>query len=55
MAAILSGIKLTVFTRCLFDRPGVKAAFGVAIDTANLAPAQDRAAHKVGASFTFEG
>jgi len=35
-------------------RPGVKAAFGVAIDTANLAP-EDRAAHKVGASFTFEG
>jgi len=36
-------------------RPGVKAAFAVAIDTANLAPTQDRAAHKVGASFTFEG
>ncbi|KAG8966303.1 Mitochondrial porin [Tulasnella sp. 419] len=35
-------------------RPGVKAAFGVAIDTANLAPASG-AAHKVGASFTFEG
>jgi voltage-dependent anion channel protein 2 len=35
-------------------RPGVKAAFGIAIDTANLAPASG-AAHKVGASFTFEG
>jgi len=35
-------------------RPGVKAAFGIAIDTANLAP-ESRAAHKVGASFTFEG
>jgi len=35
-------------------RPGVKAAFGVAIDTANLAP-EARATHKVGASFTFEG
>jgi len=35
-------------------RPGVKAAFGIAIDTANLAP-EHGAAHKVGASFTFEG
>jgi voltage-dependent anion channel protein 2 len=37
-------------------RPGVKASFGLAIDTTKLNEASpDGAAHKVGASFTFEG
>ena len=36
--------------------PGVKAAFGLALDTQRLNdPAPAGPAHKVGASFTFEG
>jgi len=36
-------------------RPGVKASFGLALDTQKLAGSHGVAAHKVGASFTFEG
>ena len=34
-------------------RPGVKATFGLALDTTKL-NGTDSGAHKVGASFTFE-
>lgn len=37
-------------------RPGVKASFGLALDTQRLNDVtSDAAAHKVGASFTFDG
>ena len=37
-------------------RPGVRASFGLALDTQRLNDvSSEAAAHKVGASFTFEG
>jgi len=36
-------------------RPGVKASFGLALDTQKLSGASGVSAHKVGASFVFEG
>ncbi|KAH8114734.1 voltage-dependent ion-selective channel [Phellopilus nigrolimitatus] len=48
-----NGVLSLGYTQAL--RPGVKAAFGLALDTTKLNGAQNNAAHKVGASFTFEG
>ena len=48
-----SGILCLGYTQAL--RPGVKASFGLALDTAKLSDAQASAnAHKLGASVTFE-
>lgn len=47
-----SGVLCFGYTQAL--RPGVKAAFGLAIDTTRINdPTAGQAAHKVGASFTF--
>ncbi|EJF63510.1 voltage-dependent ion-selective channel [Dichomitus squalens] len=49
-----SGILALGYTQAL--RPGVRASFGLALDTQRLNDATSQvAAHKVGASFTFEG
>ncbi|EJC97826.1 voltage-dependent ion-selective channel [Fomitiporia mediterranea MF3/22] len=46
-----TGVLSLGYTQAL--RPGVKASFGLALDTTKL-NGNDAAAHKVGASFTFE-
>lgn len=47
-----SGVLCLGYTQAL--RPGVKAAFGLALDTTRINdPTAGQAAHKVGASFTF--
>ncbi|GAA6013105.1 hypothetical protein JCM10207_006173 [Rhodosporidiobolus poonsookiae] len=43
-----AGVLVFGYTKAL--RPGVKASFGLAVDTANLGAA----AHKVGSSLTFD-
>ena len=47
-----TGVLSLGYTQSL--RPGVKAQFGLALDTTKL-NGNDAGAHKVGASFTFEG
>lgn len=47
-----TGVLSLGYTQAL--RPGVKASFGLALDTTKLNGTHDAAAHKVGASFTFE-
>ncbi|KAF8321968.1 voltage-dependent ion-selective channel [Cantharellus anzutake] len=49
-----AGILVLGYTQTL--RPGVKASFGLALDTQRLSDATPGpSAHKIGASFTFEG
>lgn len=48
-----SGVLTLGYTQAL--RPGVKASFGVQVETAKLNGPHDSHAHKVGASFVFEG
>jgi len=48
-----AGVLSLGYTQAL--RPGVKASFGLALDTQKLSGSHAVAAHKVGASFTFEG
>lgn len=45
------GVLSLGYTQAL--RPGVRASFGLSLDTTRINV--DAAAHKVGASFTFEG
>jgi voltage-dependent anion channel protein 2 len=48
-----AGLLVLGYTQAL--RPGVKATFGLALDTQRLNDTTGAAAHKVGASFVFEG
>ncbi|CEL62550.1 putative mitochondrial outer membrane protein porin OS=Schizosaccharomyces pombe (strain 972 / ATCC 24843) GN=SPAC1635,01 PE=3 SV=1 [Rhizoctonia solani AG-1 IB] len=48
-----AGVLVLGYTQAL--RPGVRASFGLALDTQRLNDTAAPAAHKVGASFTFEG
>lgn len=48
-----TGVLVLGYTQAL--RPGVRASFGLALDTQRLNDTAGSAAHKVGASFTFEG
>ena len=48
-----SGVLTLGYTQAL--RPGVKASFGVQVETNKLNGSHDAHAHRVGASFTFEG
>lgn len=48
-----SGVLSLGYTQAL--RPGVRASFGLAVDTNKLNGAHETHAHKIGASFTFEG
>ncbi|KZV63473.1 unnamed protein product [Peniophora sp. CBMAI 1063] len=47
-----NGVLALGYTQAL--RPGVKASFGLALDTQRLNVVSDQVPHKVGASFTFE-
>ena len=48
-----SGVLTLGYTQAL--RPGVRASFGVQVETTKLNGSHDAHAHRVGASFTFEG
>ncbi|KAI0647828.1 voltage-dependent ion-selective channel [Trametes meyenii] len=48
-----SGVLALGYTQSL--RPGVRASFGLALDTQRLNDPASQGAHKVGASFTFDG
>ena len=47
-----AGVVALGYTQAL--RPGVKASFGLALDTQRLNVVSDQVPHKVGASFVFE-